>query len=198
MQLVKQLQRLVLRFRDRYFSMGGHAAFVIGLRNPDIFGRIISIDASFQKGAILTAVEAGQETWDISSKSAYECMFGLDDVNDWVGSDQDYEKLAADLARDNKDLMPKALMLCGTEDALYAPNKEYFELLKENGYDAEWVDLEGGNHSYYTCDLAFEPMMKWLPIDEKETFCNNYPYDGKGAFVSIDNFNNWDAFYNIK
>lgn len=176
------------------FSMGGHGAFVLGLRNPELFGYIVSIDASLQKMAIETAVDE-EERWDISSRSAYAAMFGLKDVSEWAGSDQDYEFLAKQTAAEKKALMPKIFMCCGKKDGLYDANTAYRDMLMGYGYDVTWVDLEE-NHSYHTVDDGLDAAAKWLPLTDN--FRSNYCYYGPEAYCSIENFNGWKAFYNVE
>lgn len=177
------------------FSMGGHGAFVLGLRNPDLFSRIIALDASLQKMAIQTSVnDAGR--WDPTPRSGYETIFGIEDVKDWIGSEDDYEKLATDLAKEHPEKMPEIFFSCGTKDALYEFNATYRDLLESLGYHVTWNDVPDGQHSYYSCDAGLEAAMKWLPLERQ--IHENYPYYGIEANCGFDNFNNWKTLYNVE
>lgn len=193
----RRLFNLSHRREDTYiggFSMGGHGGFVIGLRHPEIFGRIISLSASLQKMAITTSIDT-EDRWDISTATNYKTMFGLQDVGDWVGSDYDYEMLAQRASEQQKDLMPKIFMSCGVGDVLCGPNEAYRDLLRNLGYEVEWLPVNG-KHSYYSCNIGLEAAMKWQ--DNGDNFTQNYPYYGAEADCGVDNFYHWEAFYNIE
>ena len=177
------------------FSMGGHGAFVLGLRNPELFGRIISLDASLQKMAIQTSVNE-KERWDPTPRTGYETIFGLEKVEDWIGSRDDYEFLAKELAENVPESKPEIFMSCGTKDGLYAFNRDYEKLLLDLGYAVTWNDVEGAMHSYYSCNAGLDAAMKWLPLHRE--LHTNYPYYGIEANVGFENFNGWKPLYNVE
>ncbi len=177
------------------FSMGGHGAYVLGLRNPDLFGAIIALDASLQKMAISTSVNE-KERWDPTPKSGYETILGLDKVEDWVGSDQDYEWLAKNLAEKAPEKKPAIFSACGTADGLYGFNQEYTAYLKGLGYDVTCYDVQDGLHNYFTCEAGLEAALKWLPLETQ--IHENYPYFGTTANVGFANFNGWKTLYNVE
>ena len=176
------------------FSMGGHGAFVIGLRHPELFSRLVSLDASLQKYGIETSTDS-TDHWDLTRKHQYLNMFGISDPSEWAGSEHDYEFLAKRLAETNKELMPRIYMSCGRQDGLYGLNTAYRDMLRGLGYDVEWFEFDGA-HSYYSMCQGIAEAVKWLPLEDE--FAGNDPYYGPTANLGFDNFNGWRVFCNME
>ena len=102
-------------------SMGGFGAIVNGLRNPETFGYITAFSSALIKRLILRADE--EEGLDFFTRIQYQSMFGLERIEDFEGSDCDYEALARKLALSGEK-KPVIYMDCGTEDvSLYRDRK---------------------------------------------------------------------------
>lgn len=173
------------------FSMGGHGAALVGFRHPEIFGKIIMLSGAFHKDAYLSSTE--EVTWDLQTKRAYEAALGVKDIQEYIGSENDYEEAAKQTAaREDK---PRLFMSCGTKDDLFGTDIAFRDELISLGYDVTWKEYEEAGHSYYTSDLGLEDALKWL---ELETFVENYPYMTIKADIGVHNLNNWSAWYNVE
>ena len=146
-------------------SMGGYGAIVNGLRNPETFGYITAFSSALIKRLILRADE--EEGLDYFTRIQYQNMFGLKKIQDYEGSDWDYDALAQRLAASGK-VMPKIYMDCGTEDiSLYKANLDFKDLLLELGYDVTW-DSRPGLHDNVFWNDSLKKAADFLPIEKLE------------------------------
>lgn len=144
-------------------SMGGFGAIVNGLRNPETFGAITAFSSALIKSLILRADE--EEGLDFFTRIQYQSMFGLDRIEDFEGSDCDYEALARKLAQSGGD-KPAIYMDCGTEDvSLYQANTAFKDLLLELGYQVVW-DSRPGGHDYAFWNDSLKKAAEFLPVEK--------------------------------
>lgn len=179
------------------FSMGGYGAFVLGLGNPELFGRIIALDSALNKGGVLESSN-GQSSWDLFKKDEYKAIFNLKDVSEYVGSRNDYEFLARETAEKAGEL-PRIFMACGTLDPLYAGNMEYRDQLTSLGYDVEWYAFEG-KHNWHSFDVGMErAVTAWLPLEDNFR-SNDFYYYGPEASTQENRmpWSRWKAWYNVE
>ncbi len=176
------------------FSMGGYGAFVNGFRHPELFSKLFSLDAALNKPAIIGSVN--ELSWDMYFRSHYEAMFNMKNIEDYAGSNNDYEYLAEKVSKETPGLMPEIFMACGVEDGLIDGNRDLRDLLKKLGYTVTWLEVPG-NHSWYAFDNGIEPAVKWL-TDSKDTFVDNVPYYGSIAHIDGTNFAHWSTMYNVE
>lgn len=147
------------------FSMGGFGAIVNGLRNPETFGYIAAFSSALIKRLILRADE--EDGLDYFTRIQYQNMFGLQKIQDFEGSDWDYDALAQKLASSEK-AKPKIYMDCGTEDiSLYQANLDFKNLLMELGYDVTW-DSRPGLHDNVFWNDSLKKAAAFLPIEKLE------------------------------
>lgn len=143
-------------------SMGGYGAIVNGLRNPGIFSRIIALSSALIKDFILESVdEPGR---DFFTRTQYETMFGLKNIQDFEGSVNDYDALAEGLSKTEPD-RPLFYMACGTEDSLFTVNNAYKDKLTSLGYQVTW-EAGSGVHNWNFWDTYIEKALDWLPLGE--------------------------------
>lgn len=146
-------------------SMGGFGAIVNGLRNPETFGYITAFSSALIKRLILRADE--EEGLDFFNRIQYQSMFGLERIEDFEGSDCDYEALARKLARSG-GRKPVIYMDCGTEDeSLYEANTAFRDLLLELGYQVVWDSRPGGHDSAFWND-SLRKAVEFLPVERLE------------------------------
>ena len=175
------------------FSMGGHGAMNIGLAYPEVFGKIVCIDAAWHRQVWLDAPDV--PTWDLTTRKQYMNMLGVDEMEEFLGGRHDMNALAEKTIK--TDIAPQLMIMCGTEDApQYVPGKEVYEYMKGLGYDAQWVDIDGGGHSNWTIDHAVEIALEWF--NGKDNFRENLRYGGKQADLNAGNFSNWKTWYNME
>ena len=175
------------------FSMGGHGAMNIGLQHPEIFGKIVAIDAAWHREVWLNAPEV--PTWDLTTRKQYMTMLGVDKMEDFLGSRHDMNALAEKTIKSG--MAPEIMILCGTEDApQYEPGKQVYSYLKGLGYDVRWEDIEGGGHSNWTIDHAVEKAFAWL--NAEDNFRGNLLFAGKQADLNAGNFSIWKTMYNVE
>ncbi len=142
-------------------SMGGFGAIVNGLRHPEVFSCICPLSAALIKQGIINAVD--EPGHGFYTKTQYCAMFGLKDVSDFEGSENDYDALAEKVASDpNK---PKIYMCCGQQDGLIEPNRAFRDKLKELGYDVTWEEGPGG-HEWDFWGRYIERIINWLPLND--------------------------------
>jgi len=145
-------------------SMGGYGALTNGLRYPDTFGYIAAFSSALVKDRIMKPV--GNAEYDYQSAQTYRTIFGLDDLKDFEGSENDYDELARRLSQSSRE-KPKIYMACGEQDELFSANAAYQELLKSLGYQVTWESWKG-EHDWIFWDEAIARTMRWLPLDYSE------------------------------
>ena len=143
-------------------SMGGFGAITNGLRNPETFGCIIGLSSALVKDHILNSVEEPGN--DFFTRTQYRTLFGLERIEDFVGSVDDYDALAEKLVKE-KGPMPKIYLACGNEDGLIDVNVQFKDRLISLGYDVTW-EQGPGVHDWYFWDQYIEKALEWLPVDE--------------------------------
>lgn len=143
-------------------SMGGFGAITNGLRNPETFGCIIGLSSALVKDHILNSVEEPGN--DFFTRTQYRTLFGLERIEDFVGSVDDYDALAEKLVKE-KGPMPKIYLACGNEDGLIDVNIQFKDRLISLGYDVTW-EQGPGVHDWYFWDQYIEKALEWLPVDE--------------------------------
>ena len=174
------------------FSMGGHGSLTVGLAYPEIFGKLVSIDAAFHQPVWLAAPDV--PTWDMATRKMYLTMLGVEKMEDFLGTQHDLDASAEKIA--GTDLAPQIMMMCGTKDLSNLPgNQVVYEKLKGLGFDVQWVDIEGGGHSNWTIDHAVEIALEWFNPDNN--YRRNIRYGGKDCDLNAGNFSTWKTMYNV-
>jgi len=82
--------------------------------------------------------------------------------------DQMIRKLAAEGKR-----LPKAYIACGGQDAFFQKNKAFYELLKENGFEADFHEIENLGHDWRFWDRETELFLDWLPRTDQAASGNH-------------------------
>lgn len=142
-------------------SMGGYGAIRNGLKYHDTFGCIAALSAALILDNVY-ASEYQEGGWSMNNRYYFESVFGNRD--EIKGSDADYYALADKLAKDGKNI-PKIYMCCGTEDSLFAANKDYSEYLTKLGIQNRF-DFGPGIHDWEFWDTYIQKVMDFLPLDE--------------------------------
>ena len=74
--------------------------------------------------------------------------------------------VAFDKMRDEKRLMPKFYLACGTADDLYDINVKFRDHIKSGGADVTW-DEDGSGHEWDFWDSQIRKVLDWLPLNEE-------------------------------
>ncbi len=173
------------------FSMGGFGAITIGLRHPDIFGKIILHAPALCKSLMLNSYdEAGHDAW---TRTNYMAMFGLKDIKDLENSEYDYDMLAEKVAV--QDIKPEFFISCGDIDGLLEQTTLFSNKLKNLGYDVTFETVPGNHNWCAALNSGLQKAIEWLPTDD---FANNFKQTGIAANYEWPDFFIWRTHYNTK
>lgn len=176
------------------FSMGGYGALVCGLRRPDLFSRIIVMNAALNiKSFVLNAPEEVPD-FDFCNRRNYLTIFGLDKVEDFIDSENDPDYLMKKNIEEGKPEQ-KIFWSTGTLDALNGFNEEYWNKMIDLGYDVtiEWQENRG--HSYDALRDGIRDALKWLPLDHFQD--NIKEGDLDYDWTDDNNLGDWTTYFNI-
>ena len=134
-------------------SMGGFGAMRNGLKYSDVFGAVGSFSGAFH---VMDCASL-----DEKSRAFGEGLFG--DLAEFVKSDKNPAVLAKALAE--AEDKPRIYMSCGTEDDLMPSNREFREVLEDNGFDVTWYEGPG-RHDWDFWNDDIQRLLEWLPLGE--------------------------------
>ena len=139
-------------------SMGGYGAFKIALTYPERFGYAAGLSAAFSLQDVLEqniAEEVDTGFW----KGIFGSLEHLEE------SEHAIPVLARKRMKETKDssILPKLYVCCGTEDVLYASQKEVAEELIDIGYALTYRERNGG-HNWTFWDEEIPRVLHWLQI----------------------------------
>ena len=135
------------------FSMGGYGAIRNGLKYSQNFSKIGMISA-----ALITDDIVGYSSDDnvLRSRPFYESIFG--NLDELEGSDMDPKALI-----ENCTDIPDIFMACGKNDFLYDKNTDFYDFLKTNNVNVDFVEAEG-EHTWDFADKYVKEFIKTLTL----------------------------------
>lgn len=135
-------------------SMGGYGAVKIGLSCPDNFNAIASLSGVLDYQEFKKMIKDGQ--WPDMSYKEIEIL--------------DDEDTPIDLAKKvSKDVRPRLIQMCGTEDFLLEENRTFDKTLNDLGYNHLYIEAKG-DHEWPYWDKAIQyAFMYFLNLDMKNT-----------------------------
>lgn len=135
------------------FSMGGYGAIRNGLKYSQNFSKIGMISA-----ALITDDIVGYSSDDnvLRSRPFYESIFG--NLDELEGSDMDPKALI-----ENCSDIPDIFMACGKDDFLYDKNIDFYDFLKTNNVNVDFVEAEG-EHTWDFADKYVKEFIKTLTL----------------------------------
>ena len=139
-------------------SMGGFGALHVGLSHPDTFGKIVALSSALIIHGI-AGMKPGAEN-PIANYEYYHKVFG--DLDKVVESDKNPEVLIKKLLEQGKEL-PELYVACGTEDFLLDNNRRFYEFLKANNVNVNYVEGSGGHDMNYWREY-FAKGFEWLAV----------------------------------
>jgi|GEM_PF-690677 len=175
------------------FSMGGFGALTMGLRNSDLFGKIILHAPALCKALVLNSYdEPGHDAW---TKTNYATMFGLSDVKDFEGSYMyDYELMVKTLAGQDKT-KPEFIITSGEIDGLRPQTEKLVNELKEYGYDVTYEVVDGNHNWCVALNQGIKKAIELLPTDD---FRDNFKQTEPESNYEWPDFFIWRAHYNTE
>ncbi|ALS22438.1 MULTISPECIES: alpha/beta hydrolase [Paenibacillus] len=117
-------------------SMGGYGAFVLALRNPDVFGAAASISGALMSANLMTEQMLRSEVVRMTGP-----------VHGSYVKELDLHVLASRRVREKN--RPALHFNCGFSDYLYPLNSAYKALLDQLGYEHEYMEFEGDHNWDY-------------------------------------------------
>lgn len=175
------------------FSMGGYGALLVGLANPDKFGRVFALEPALNRELIMEAPE--QPTWDMYTREQYEIMFGVKDAADIEGTVNDYLYSAQKLVKDGYKTKIFLAASHTSRDEVGETTWDLADKFKGFGLDVTYQDYDG-RHSYIGFDNGIEIAFEWMKNDN--TFKGNTLYYGLESESTAENFARWDCWYNVE
>jgi S-formylglutathione hydrolase FrmB len=130
-------------------SMGGYGAIKFGLKHPEMFALAASLSGAFSAA-----------TWDSKDPGAISNSLrqAFGPANSETRAANDVPKLAREAKAKNTTL-PFLYVDCGTEDHLFAENREFISLLVELKIPHEYRQLPGG-HSWTYWDSQVQEVLR--------------------------------------
>lgn len=130
-------------------SMGGYGAFMIALRNPEMFSAAASLS-----GALDLTVFLGSEDERLAPMA--EILFGS--AEDFINSDNNLVRL---LSKVNREKLPRLFQCCGTEDYIYPLNVSFKAAADRFGIDIAYEEGPG-DHEWGYWDTNIQRVLNWI------------------------------------
>jgi S-formylglutathione hydrolase FrmB len=132
-------------------SMGGYGAFMIALRNPEMFCKAASLSGAVDLLHIF-------DLDDLQAEPTAKLIFGS--KQEYLRSDYNIIKLIKKQKESGANL-PKLYQCCGTEDFLYPANQSFKAAAMKYGLDLTY-DEGPGVHNWDYWDANIQKVLKWL------------------------------------
>lgn len=152
-------------------SMGGYGALKAALSKPLKYGFCGAFSSSclmlkehlkYSEGAKKFKELFGERLF-----KDFQAVFG--ERIEW-NPREDVIELAKNI--DDKTLMPKLYLTCGTQDLFYNDNKQYYEIMRELGHNPIFEEWQG-NHDWLFFDEALKRALKYFFRDTANTDWNS-------------------------
>ena len=143
-------------------SMGGYGAFKAALRNPESFAAAASLSGGMSCGAGpgWNCTSADNRPSAVPTARFERAAFG--ENRELLKPEENDLKVLLKAAMDSGKPMPKLYQACGTEDFVYACNREYRDYAIQLG--APLTYEEGpGIHNWDFWDPYIRRVVVWLP-----------------------------------
>lgn len=132
-------------------SMGGYGAFMIALRNPQMFSAAASLSGALDLSHRLEIPESELENMTKS-------VFGSRE--EFLDSDYDLIALLGRI-KDKKDELPRLFQCCGTEDYIYPLNQNFKAAADKYGIELTYEEGPG-EHEWGYWDANIQRVLKWI------------------------------------
>ncbi len=132
-------------------SMGGYGAFMIALRNPEMFSAAASLS-----GALDMALFIDNPDEEVIPMT--EMIFGTSEA--FLNSDYNLIRLLSEVSKKGTGL-PRLFQCCGTEDFIYPLNKSFKAAADEYGIELTYEEGPG-EHEWGYWDTNIQRVLKWI------------------------------------
>ena len=137
-------------------SIGAYTAAVNGLLCPGRFGSVICLSGAFMRDRVLRAAQSDSE----GKRRRYERFFG--DLSTVIGSEKDYVTLAERFRDAKPGERPRFYVACGEHDNLCQPNRDFVQLLSDNGFDVTYHEPDIGAHEWPFWNAWIDCALDWF------------------------------------
>jgi S-formylglutathione hydrolase FrmB len=141
------------------YSMGGYGALVVAFNYPDTFSKVIGLSAGLNMDMIL---ESDDTKKSLFTRKQYATIFGVDNVEDVIGSRWDCKYMIKKLIDDKKQI-PDIFLACGESDFLYKHNLDFKDYLINLGCNIKWR-AGCGEHNWEYWNKEIKEGIEWLEI----------------------------------
>lgn len=135
-------------------SMGGNAAFKIGMLYPERFGRVACMSSNCSGWQF--AAQRDDTVWSFAYAPGTEL----------TGSEEDLYALARRAKESGKPL-PGLYFSVGKQDPFYEENQKFKARLDQLGIEYTYHEQSGG-HDWDVWDDELRRILQWLPIQQRD------------------------------
>lgn len=132
-------------------SMGGYGAFMIALRNPEMFCAAASLSGALDLTLFL-------DNTDERIAPMTEMLFGS--AENYINSDYNLIRLLSKINKEEVNL-PRLFQCCGTEDYIYPLNKSFRAAAEKYGIELTYEEGPG-EHEWGYWDTNIQRVLKFL------------------------------------
>ncbi len=156
-------------------SMGGYGALKIGLRMPERFSYAAGLSAACdrykplpEEARSIQSIEEFRAKRQMFDRDVYEkamhFYLNYGSPQEFLNSREDNLFLIAEDAAKSGKVLPKLMMICGTEDEWVLPsNRRFHEHLLSLGISHTYYESPGA-HTWDYWDTEIQRVLEWLPV----------------------------------
>ena len=156
---VVEISRRMFRLSDKRedtfiagLSMGGYGAYMIALKNPDVF----SAAASLSGAVDICDIMCDRDDFSFFSRK----IWGDDYKKTLPGSDGDIFALVDKLEKSDMP-KPRLFQLCGRSDFMLNGNRKFNEFMKDKSFEHCYYEVDGG-HEWAVWDEALPKVLDFF------------------------------------
>jgi putative tributyrin esterase len=132
-------------------SMGGYGAFMIALRNPEMFSAAASLSGALDLTPVFDMPEE-------EVAPMVQAIFGSKD--EYINTDYNLIRLLKKL-QGKSDNLPRLFQCCGTEDYIYFMNQNFREAAEKYGINLTYEEGPG-EHEWGYWDTNIQRALNWF------------------------------------
>ncbi|BCJ55554.1 esterase [Actinoplanes sp. NBRC 14428] len=156
-ELVSSFFRVSTRREDTFvagLSMGGYGALKLALRQPERFAAAASLSGAVDLAHLYE--------WD-KRPHITELVARVFGDRPVAGTGDDLVHLVEHKSPEEKRVLPRLFLRCGTEDHLLAQNERFVAACRRHGVDID-AGFGPGDHEWGYWDTQIRSVLDWLPL----------------------------------